>query len=218
MSLTDVGGYIVFVSLSVNLIGIVIGGLHVNLSLKKWFLGYVCTLFVIESIGLYLNLYDKKGVLFLIGFSFYLHFAYLTYFYSKLVFKLENIYHYALQLIGLLGFAWMMQPDIASTKIAYYARIPYSLAITGYSLVCFYYLIKESNQTRNMPLWVLNSAILVFFALDAFLATGTEYLMNREYLHLVAWFWFFRAIFLQLFYLALIYYGWKSHRPTERSL
>ena len=71
-----------------------------------------------------------------------------------------------------------------------------------------YGVLKERikvNKKEN----ILNNSILLFFCVDAFLAIATDYLINNS-LIIVSWFWTFRAVLLQVFYVSLIYYLWKG--------
>lgn len=165
--------------------------------------GYFLILLLFEIVS---YLFSDNN-LFLLSISSFANFAFLIYFYFKHLLDIK--FNKAIPII-LLGIV----PMIVSLVLGYnfqnfqsYDRALYSFAIMLLSLYYFYWLLNENKKASKESI-ILNSFVLLFFSIDTFLAVGTNYLVN-ENLMLVAWFWFFRAVFLQLYYGSLIYYSWQ---------
>ncbi|MGH1337030.1 MAG: hypothetical protein ACRBFS_12975 [Aureispira sp.] len=202
--LNFIGRFINYTSVSLLFFGIFIAAFKKH-SKNKLIVIYLIGLFLSESIGLYL----RQGSLILLTISFFIHFVCLTHFYDIKTFKIKC----TLMLLGVLPLLLHCTTDNSLVWLQHYARVPYSLIISLCSLGYFYALMM--GKLQNIPSRnILNGSILLFFTIDAFLGTANPYLVKREYLDLVAWFWFFRAIFLEFFYVALIYYGWKLPKET----
>jgi hypothetical protein len=201
--------------LNVFSIAILIFGLFLNFKTKShpnknWLLAYLFSLLTMEVLVVYIAIYLKGDMFFMFILSFFIQFLFLTHFYCSTVFQLSSTKRNIILCLGLLPFLIYTLPDSYRSFIQYYDRVPYSFIIMLYSLMYFYKLINGNIPTINSRN-ILNGAVLLFFTLDLFLALGTRYLISESLL-LVSWFWSIRAFFLQLFYCALIYYGWKSSK------
>lgn len=211
-----IGRGLIVVSIILLAVGLVINIVQNNSKDRRWITNYLASLLFLEGVVLYVGAYLERNTLFLFSVSFFIHFVWLAYFYNREVFEFPYSFYITLITIGFLLLLLHLTTNNNLTWLQPYARIPYSLIITLYSLGYFYALVRGKIAT-NYPRDLLNTAILLFFGIDTFLATGTPYLIKREYLQIVAWFWFFRALLLQSFYIALIYFGWKSSQNTGPS-
>ena len=84
-------------------------------------------------------------------------------------------------------------------------RTVVSLFIMLLSLYTFLRIYAHPEQTHLLH---LNIAIFLFFGIDFFLAATGDFLY-KENLKIVAWFWFFRALFLQYYYINVIRFSKK---------
>lgn len=207
-----IGRGIIFFSIAFLVVGLLANLFQRTNSYNKYVVYYLSVVLLTECTVLFTGVYLEWNFLALFTISFFTHFIFLTHFYNKTIFQFSTTRRNLLLALGVIPLFVHCTTDSSLVWLQYYARIPYSLIISLYSLGYFYALMigkLENRPVRNL----FNGSILLFFTIDAFLGTGTAYLVKREYLDLVAWFWFFRAIFLQFFYGALIYYGWKQ--PKE---
>lgn len=208
--LNFIGSFLNIFSIIILLFGISIFFYSKKFPIRNWLLAYLISLLSLESLAIFIGLYIKSNVFFIFILSFFVQFLFLTHFYWSIVFKLSKTKRNTLLCLGLIPFVIHVLPDPYYSFLQYYDRTPYSFAIMLYSIRYFYALVNGSItliHARNL----LNAAILLFFTVDLFLALGTKYLITESLL-LVSWFWSFRAILLQVFYITLIYYGWKSSR------
>jgi len=201
--LNQIGFFLNALSVLILLIGIFICfGKSYN---SKWLYVYICFLFILEVISRILGYYLKNNY-FIISLSFFLNFLFLTFFYLEKIYKANRILTLNINILALLLFilTYHLQP---------YDRFTYSLVITCYSLIFIHKWLQGSIKS-NRASFLLNASILLFFCVDAFLAIATDYLVNNS-LELVSWFWFFRGILLQVFYITLIYYAWKTGKSLS---
>jgi hypothetical protein len=183
---------------------------------KNWLLAYFSCFLSIEISQIVIGAHLETNTFFMFISVFFIQFLFLTYFYFSTVFQLSPAKRNTILFIGLLPFLVYALPDSYGSFLQYYARAPYSFTIMVYSLMYFYALINGSITTINSRN-ILNGTVLLFFTLDLFLALGFMFMITENLLQLNAWFWFIRAIFLQLFYIALIYYGWKSSESQVKT-
>jgi hypothetical protein len=177
---------------------------------KGWLLAYLSCLLLIESLAWFIGTYLNMDNLFIFVPAFFVQLLFLTHFYCSIIFKQPVSTRNWILGLGLLPFLIFICPEPYFSFFQYYNRVPYSLVIMLYSLIYFFALVSGelvSVPSRNL----LNGAVLLFFTLDLFYALGTKFLMTESLL-LVAVFWTIRVLFLQFFYGALIYYGWKSSK------
>jgi hypothetical protein len=177
---------------------------------KNWLLAYLSCLLVMESLSLVTGVHLESYFPYLFIPFFFIQFLFLNHFYCSSVFQLSSTKRNTILGLGLIPFLTYLLPEPYRSFFQHYDQTPYSFTIMVYSLMYFYALINKNIaiiHARN----VLNGAVLLFFTLDTFLAIGAKYLLT-ENLSLVTYLSFFRAIFLQLFYGTLIYYGWKSSK------
>jgi hypothetical protein len=180
--------------------------------IKNWLLTYLICLLSIESLVFFMAGYMKADVFYFFIISFFVQFLFLTHFYLSTVFQVSSFKRNTILCLGLLPFLIYILPDSSRSFLQFYDRVPYSFTIMLYSLMYFYALINGSIPSINSRN-ILNGAVLFFFTLDLFLAIATKHLIT-ENLMLVSSFWSLRAVCLQLFYSALIYYGWKSSKSS----
>jgi hypothetical protein len=213
MELLKTIGYILNIfSIAILAFGVLITITQKRYTDKSWVLTYIICLLSIEVLQMFIGAYLDVNTFFMFILVFFIQFLFLTYFYCSTVFQISPSIRNTILCLGLLPFLIYTLPDSYYSFLQYYDRVLYSFTIMIYSLIYFYTLINGSIPTihhRN----ILNGAVLLFFTLDLFLAIGTRYLIS-ENLSLVSWFWSLRAVCLQLFYSALIYYGWKSSKSS----
>lgn len=169
---------------------------------NNWGSIYLVTILLFEVCSLFPSLLVDGNIIFFINLSFFMHFVFLTHFYlHKREFKKMGI------IIGFLLLLLSVSLNVIPSYFKLHLRFIYSLTITFYSLMYIYGVLMEKIKISKNEI-ILNSGILLFFCVDAFLAIATDYLINNS-LIIVSWFWTFRAILLQVFYVSLIYYLWK---------
>ncbi|UTW64084.1 hypothetical protein KFE98_08080 [bacterium SCSIO 12741] len=170
---------------------------------------YLLLLLMMETTGMIFTVIKGKN-LFVFSLSSAIHFAFLTLFYIDAL-KL-NLKRPVAVAIALLPFPFYFLPGLEITSFQPWDRALLSSLLFCYSLVYFAWLIQRRVQI-NKPVVYLSGAVLLFFTIDAFLSMGTNYLISKVNLTVVAWFWFFRAVFLILYYVFLIYANqalWKK--------
>lgn len=177
----------------------------------NWGYFYILILFFFEIGSRILGHFFKSNIL-IFNISFFIQFAFLTHFYFSKVYLINKNLKNSVISLGFLLLLLAYLNAIPS-YLQPYIRVIYSFTIMLYSLGYIYLLLKE-RITYKKYTTLLNSSILLFFCIDAFLAIATDYLINNSLL-LVSWFWMFRAIFLQLFYGTLIYYVWKTGKTQQ---
>jgi hypothetical protein len=165
---------------------------------------YIVLLFIIEIVSVF-PFVINNNVRLLMLVSFFVHFVFFTNFYFSKVSSFKNEFKVWVISIGLL--VLLTSVVVPENYLQFDSRFVYSLTITFYSLMYFYSFLKEDIKPYRHEI-ILNSSILFFFCIDAFLAIATSYLINNN-LTLVSWFWLFRAVFLQLFYISFVYYLWR---------
>lgn len=85
----------------------------------------------------------------------------------------------------------------------YWARISTNFIIVVCSFMYFIRLYLDQVGVGTREKFLVNSAIFLFFGIDLFFAITSDFLYTTH-LNLAAGFWFFRALLLQLYYLAII--------------
>ncbi len=174
---------------------------------------YLFVLLVIELVCLISGFYLALNTAILLSLSAFIHLIFLTYFYFSKVYLMSAKRRNTVFLLSIVFFTFPFIFNKSYHFFQPYDRVLYSLIITVYSLCYFLYVVKGEIKIYK-PQFFLNSSVLFFFGIDTFLAVGTTYLVYKEYLVIVAWFWFFRSILLQVFYMALIYYVWKINKNS----
>ena len=195
--------------LSVTSILILFSGLFISLKnkIKNYKTIFILFLFLSETIGFFCFFVGKQS-LFIFSFSCLIHFLFLTFFYFKVFIIHNKITHLTigvslLQVIGYLlskKYLLFFQP---------YDRAFFSFAIMLFSLTYFSFVLIGKIKYKKYY-FLFNCSVLLFFSIDAFLSLGTEFLIQQKSLILVAWFWFFRALLLQYYYVNLIYLNYKK--------
>ena len=181
-----------------------------NKNRKTWVYLYITCLLLFETSAILKTVIINNNILLIL--SFIVHFLFLTHFYFTKMYSDNREIKITVYIVGLL-----LVVSHLCTKDGFfrdYARFILSLTITIYSLLYLYYVVggRLNNQIASN---ILNYTVLFFFCIDAFLAIATDYLVSNH-LSLVSWFWFFRALLLQTFYIGLIYYALKSHTVQTR--
>lgn len=171
---------------------------------------YMFLLLLIELFSKQLGSAFENNNLIVFSISSYLHFAFLSCIYFRLFSKSHYIWLFLYLIIGVLPAIIFNANNLKSTEeFQSYDRAIYNIVIMSYSLILIYNTLTTGEERKKVLLF--NSATLLFFALDTFLAIATNYLIHAN-LDLVVWFWFVRAICLQLFYVSLIYLIWPDGR------
>jgi len=201
--LVDVMSVLLFISIFLLICGIGTWGFKAFRHQMYCGLGYFLILLLFEIVSYLLS----GNNLFMLSISSFVNFAFLTYFYCAYFFKKSIKKIIPIILIGTIPMIISLILGYSFQNFQSYDRALYSFAIMLLSLYYFYWILNENEKASRESI-ILNSFVLLFFSIDTFLAVGTNYLIN-ENLMLVAWFWFFRAIFLQLYYGSLIYYSWQ---------
>ncbi len=91
--------------------------------------------------------------------------------------------------------------------IQFYSDIIGCLIIIILSSLYFYSIIWKSNY--NATYFWFNCIVFLFFSVEVIIKLTFNFLINGH-LNWVGPIWIFRGVLLQIFYLLLIYYGWKT--------
>lgn len=195
------------ISMAVLLLGIVLQAFFGKHRIRNWHLAYSLSLLVIEFAGYYIGLLLKESNSFLFSISAFVHFAFLTVLYRK-SFGLFRKAHLGLLIaLGTIPMLLQLAIPFELPVFSSFDRLIYDLAIMVYGLTYFLWTTSDKLILQRKK-FILNCSILLLFSVDALLAIGQDFLFNGSLL-LIAWFWFFRVLLLQLFYGSLIYYAWK---------
>ena len=206
--LNNIGFILIIFSNSILIIGLI---LLLRNRIYNWVLLYLFFLWLFEFLSIYIGVILKKNDNIIFILSFILHLIFLTNYYFKNIFHKNNILKIIIYVTGLIMAVLNLYSTVDFFKD--YTRFMLSLTITIYSLIYIYNIINGTLKNHS-PSNILNYTILLFFCTDAFLAIATDYLVSNH-LNLVSWFWFFRALLLQTFYIGLIYYAFKSHKTQS---
>lgn len=192
-----------YVSIAILVIGMVFFIINKTFKISYWFPFYFGTLLGLEL----LSNYNREYNLYLFSIASFLNFAFLVYYYLKNFIGLQLDKIIPVILIGTIPMILGLSTDFTSLNFQSYDRFIYSLLIMILCLYTFYSMLNQEEPVKREQI-VLNSAVILFFTVDSFLAIGTNYLVN-ESLMLVNGFWMLRAILLQIFYGSIIYYAWQ---------
>lgn len=178
-------------------------------------LSYLVAILLLEAISYYYSEFDSKRLnIFLFHLSGFVHFSFIALCYLW-YFEREKRVKYAV-LIG-LGFVLMLITSSAYNGTAdfhMYGNVLYNLAVISFSFSYFMILILKGIKPQRFELF-LNGAILVYFSYDAIISLSSNFLVN-EHLDLVAPFWLFRTVLLQLFYVSLINFSWQIGKVPKQ--
>jgi hypothetical protein len=182
------------------------------LILKKKFniilLGVLCLLGleVLTTVTATGKLSDNISLLYLCGI---LYFILIYNLYEKLFFSIINkkVYHILLIVIVVIGCLFIYQGD-PNLVFHYTATIEFLILLYPLS-----YFIKLAKQEIDYDLtnFILNSIIFIFFCLEIVSYIMLKFLIESALLSSIK-ITLFRYITIQLFYLSLIYFGWKIQK------
>lgn len=196
----------------ISIVILICGGMSVSVksagSKNVLLPSYLAAILFLESSSYYFAEYGSQKLnIFLFHLSGFVHFAfialcYLFYFghWSKLKYFTLIAIGFVLMLVG--SFAYR-EPG----AFHLYGNIFYNLAVMSFSFSYFMMLIAKGMKPRPFEFF-LNAAVLLYFAYDAVISLSSNFLVN-ENLDLVAPFWLFRTLLLQLFYISLINFSWQ---------
>lgn len=171
-------------------------------------LSYLVAILLLEAISYYYSEYTSKRLnIFLFHLSGFVHFSFIALCYLW-YFEREKRIKYAV-LVG-LGFLLLLVTSSGydgPANFHLYGNVLYNLAVISFSFSYFMMLILKGIKPPRFELF-LNGTILVYFSYDAVISLSSNFLVN-EHLNLVAPFWLFRTVLLQLFYVSLINFSWQ---------
>ncbi|MCJ8291042.1 MAG: hypothetical protein HRT58_14675 [Crocinitomicaceae bacterium] len=169
---------------------------------------YLFAIALLEGTSQYLSEYHKDEVnIYLFHFSGFLHFFFVVLWYHHYFKLTKRIKHLIILLVGTLFFFGNITPYGEILHFQIYANVLYNLVILSLGL-SYYIQITLHGQRPDRHEHFFNIALLLYFSFDAIISISSNYLIN-EHLDLVAPFWLFRALLLQLFYLSLINSAWQ---------
>jgi len=175
---------------------------------KRPILCLIFTLLMIEAISLYINIkYGKTPNLIFICISQFLSIAFLSYTYCKELLKVNLRWFYLIPLTTIIILVTNVLQYKNLKELQFYSDIIGCLIILSLAGLYFINIIK--NETSNRLLFWFNSIVFLFFSIELIITLTLNFLVNAH-LNWVAPIWIFRALVMQLFYLSLIYYGWKT--------
>lgn len=155
------------------------------------------------------KIYESIWTLYLSG-PIYL--VLIHYMYDKLFFKLFNtfIYRIIISIILLVAVIGLLYIHPKNPNIVFYYIVGVELIILTFPII---YFLKLVNQTIKYKLqyFLLNSVILLFFSLEIIFYVMFKFLFDYEILKNVN-IGYYRFIFIQLFYISLIYFGCKLQK------
>jgi hypothetical protein len=137
---------------------------------------------------------------------------FLTELYSSIIPTLSKKIKYSIWTSAVLFFTIYYLFFINEPFIQYYSNVLGNIFIV---LLSFWYFIeiitKNSNQTGFLK---LNFTIFFYFSIEILIALTLRFLVNAD-IKWVGPIWIFRAVLIQLYYLSLIHFGWKTGKIKE---
>lgn len=200
-------------SISLLCIGVILYIKNTHFRNLKEFGFYLMTLFSLELLSKQLAVLLDNNNLIIFSISSFTHFSFLSFIYFKHFFKLDRKWFLLAILIGIIPLLFLTKNALDNLpSFQSYDRAIYSSVIVLYCLRLFHQSLFRSNVSNSVLFF--NVATLLFFSLDVFLAVTTNFLIHAD-LPLVSWFWSIRALFLQTFYLSIIYFLWKHGKTLQ---
>jgi len=208
--LNSVGHALGYISISILLSGTGVLFTRPHSRVLAWARFYLLALLLFETSCMVVVLCFDRANLAILSYSSLLHFGLLTYFFFWLKPLAPPARRWVTGLLtGILLLSVVANfATLSATDFHSYDRVLGGMIAIGYALLGFRRLTQPHYPYQRAEM-LLYSSVLLFFALDAFLAIATSYLVSQS-LWLVGWFWNIRGLSLQLFYLSIIYYAWQS--------
>jgi hypothetical protein len=170
---------------------------------------YLSAILLLEGISYYYSEYNSRQLnIFLFHLSGFVHFFFITlcyYYYFDRGKKLVYI------LVLSIGFILLLVNSTAyngTETFHLYTNVLYNLAVVALSFLYFIGIVINGIRPQKFELF-FNSIVLIYFSYDAIISLSSNFLIN-EHLDLVAPFWLFRTLLLQLFYVSLINFAWQT--------
>lgn len=161
---------------------------------------------ILTSITATNKLIDNISLLYFCGVAYFILIYNL---YERLFFNLINkvMYRLLLGIIVIVGLIFLYQKN-PNLVFHYTAAIEFIIFLYPIN-----YFIKLAKQEINYDItnFVLNGIIFLFFCLEIVSYIMLKFLIESELLHSIR-ITEFRYLLIQLFYLSLIYFGWKIQK------
>lgn len=201
--LNDMMAWMSYLSIAILVIAIIILGKKMHYRPQRLILMY----FVIACcLEIFSWVYNGDNY-FLIPVSGYINYIMLCYLYLILILQSDKRWLLFFLLGGILPVLPHLYYSYEQSEFHSYERVIYNICVIIFSLISFLRLVGHASADYKRIL-TLNTIVLLFLMIDLFLALGTNFLLNESLL-MVAWFWLFRALFLQLYYLAILNFTWQ---------
>lgn len=188
----------------ISIINILILIIGLGIGLKKRTL-FVLTLYIaFISIVEILSLFEVSSMT-LFSLSYYIHVAFLVFYFSEYHLKVRKKVSLLLLLVLLFPMIYILTTNADPISYESYDRLFYSLCIVVLALSM---LVKYYSQKLNSTPYLVSFLLmmLLYFSLDFVIALSTNYLIN-EHLSIVGWVWLFRVLCISAFYIALILFS-----------
>lgn len=195
----------------ISIINILILIIGLGIGLKKRTL-FVLTLYIaFISIVEILSLFEVSSMT-LFSLSYYIHVAFLVFYFSEYHLKVRKKVSLLLLLVLLFPMIYILTTNADPISYESYDRLFYSLCIVVLALSM---LVKYYSQKLNSTPYLVSFLLmmLLYFSLDFVIALSTNYLIN-EHLSIVGWVWLFRVLCISAFYIALILFS-IHHMPRK---
>ena len=144
--------------------------------------------------------------LYLFSVSYYLNFAYLTYYYFKNIFQIKKNIYIGIIAIGSVPMLFKITFKNSLQNFEAYDWLIYDGWILVLCLISFFEILQKSSFNKNHLL--ISFGVLSFFGLDFSLAIAINYLVHGNP-SLVLWVWALRACILLAYFLTLSICTWK---------
>lgn len=189
----------IMIAIAIINILVLVFGLIVSLKKKTLFVLtlYIAFISIIEILSLF-----EINSMTLFSLSYYIHVAFLVFYFSEYHLKVRKKVSFLLLLALLFPMIYILTTNADSISYESYDRLFYSLCIVVLALSM---LVKYYSQKLNSTPYLVSFLLmmLLYFSLDFVIALTSNYLIN-EHLSIVGWVWLFRVLCISAFYIVLI--------------
>lgn len=171
---------------------------------------YLGAILLLEAVSYYYSEYNSKQLnIFLFHLSSFVHFFFIALCYYYYFERSRWLKYTVIISIGFILLLLINPMAYEGTQNFHlYTNVLYNLAVVAFSFLYFIGIVIKGIRPQPFELF-FNSVVLVYFSYDAIISLSSNFLIN-EHLDLVAPFWLFRTLLLQLLYVSLINFSWQT--------
>lgn len=174
---------------------------------------FLYTIALVELIFLVAGEFRGGVNIYLVPFFDLIDLIFLSFIYQRYFLRFSNKTRNIIVVSGilLLLIGTLFNKNIEEFQL--YINVCFQLLFVIYALLYLNNLLISKVKLSFSAL-LFNLMVVVFFSVDAIISLSINYLIN-EHLSLVAPFWIFRLLLLQIFYVSLIYFGWEIGKTQK---